>query len=72
MDVAGGIVLLILSAPLIGLLALRIKLHDGGPALFRRRVVGPKGQFEAFKLRTMRVDADEVFAVMIGCGGNLK
>ena len=60
MDVAGGIVLLILSAPLIGLLALRIKLHDGGPALFRRRVVGPKGEFDAVKLRTMRVDADDV------------
>lgn len=60
MDVAGGILLLVLSAPLIGLLALRIKLHDGGPALFRRRVVGPKGEFDAFKLRTMRVDADDV------------
>jgi lipopolysaccharide/colanic/teichoic acid biosynthesis glycosyltransferase len=60
MDVAVGIVLLTLSAPLIGLLALRIKLHDGGPALFRRRVVGPKGEFNAFKLRTMRVDADDV------------
>jgi lipopolysaccharide/colanic/teichoic acid biosynthesis glycosyltransferase len=60
MDVAGAVVLLVFSAPLIGLLALRIKLHDGGPALFRRRVVGPKGEFDAFKLRTMRVDADEV------------
>ena len=60
MDVAGAVVLLLLTAPLIGLLALRIKLHDGGPALFRRRVVGPKGEFDAFKLRTMRVDADEV------------
>jgi lipopolysaccharide/colanic/teichoic acid biosynthesis glycosyltransferase len=60
MDVAGGIVLLTLAAPLMGLLALRIKLHDGGPALFRRRVVGPKGEFDAFKLRTMCVDADEV------------
>src|ERR1051326_283506 len=59
-DVAGGIVLLILSTPVIALLALRIKLHDGGPALFRRRVVGPKGEFDAFKLRTMRVDAGEV------------
>lgn len=60
MDVAGAVVLLLLSAPLIALLALRIKLHDGGPALFRRRVVGPDGEFDAFKLRTMRVDADEV------------
>jgi len=60
MDVLGAVTLLILSAPLIAVLALRIKLHDGGPMLFRRRVVGPKGEFDAFKLRTMRVDADEV------------
>jgi lipopolysaccharide/colanic/teichoic acid biosynthesis glycosyltransferase len=60
MDLAGAVICLVLSAPLVGVLALRIKLHDGGPALFRRRVVGPKGEFDAFKLRTMRVDADEV------------
>jgi lipopolysaccharide/colanic/teichoic acid biosynthesis glycosyltransferase len=60
MDVLGAIILLVLSAPLVAVLALRIKFHDGGPALFRRRVVGPKGEFDAFKLRTMRVDADEV------------
>jgi lipopolysaccharide/colanic/teichoic acid biosynthesis glycosyltransferase len=60
MDVLGATVLLVLSAPLMAVLALRIKIHDGGPALFRRRVVGPRGDFDAFKLRTMRVDADEV------------
>jgi lipopolysaccharide/colanic/teichoic acid biosynthesis glycosyltransferase len=49
-----------MSAPVVLILALRIKLHDGGPAFFRRRVVGPGGEFDAFKLRTMRVDADEV------------
>jgi lipopolysaccharide/colanic/teichoic acid biosynthesis glycosyltransferase len=59
-DIAGSTGLLLLSAPLVAILALRIKLHDGGPALFRRRVVGPKGEFDAFKLRTMRVDADEM------------
>ena len=58
-DIAGATALLVLSAPLLVLLALRIKLHDGGPALFRRRVVGPKGEFDAFKLRTMHVDAEE-------------
>jgi lipopolysaccharide/colanic/teichoic acid biosynthesis glycosyltransferase len=60
MDVLGAVILLLLSVPLMAILALRIKLHDGGPALFRRRVVGPKGEFDAFKLRTMRVDADEI------------
>ncbi|MGZ4867703.1 MAG: sugar transferase [Candidatus Angelobacter sp.] len=59
-DLAGASLLLALSAPLVCILALRIKLHDGGPALFRRRVVGPKGEFDAFKLRTMRADADDM------------
>jgi lipopolysaccharide/colanic/teichoic acid biosynthesis glycosyltransferase len=60
MDVLGATIILVFSAPLMAVLALRIKLHDGGPALFRRRVVGPRGDFDAFKLRTMLVDADEI------------
>jgi undecaprenyl-phosphate galactose phosphotransferase len=59
-DICGSAVLLLLSAPLISILAARIKLHDGDPVFFRRRVVGMQGEFDAFKLRTMRVDADEV------------
>jgi len=49
-----------LSAPVIAVIALLIKFYDGGPVIYRRRVVGPKGQFDAFKLRSMRVDADQV------------
>jgi len=52
--------LLILLLPLLAALALVIKCHDGGPVFFRRRVVGPKGPFDAFKLRSMRVDADQI------------
>jgi undecaprenyl-phosphate galactose phosphotransferase len=59
-DIAGASILLVLSVPLLCILALRIKLHDGGSALFRRRVIGPKGEFDAFKLRTMCSDADEI------------
>jgi lipopolysaccharide/colanic/teichoic acid biosynthesis glycosyltransferase len=59
-DIAGSSLLLVVSAPLVLILALRIKLHDGGPAFFRRCVTGPMGEFDAFKLRTMIVDADEV------------
>jgi lipopolysaccharide/colanic/teichoic acid biosynthesis glycosyltransferase len=59
-DLVGASILLVLCWPLVLILALRIKLHDGGSAFFRRRVVGQKGEFDAFKLRTMRVDADEV------------
>jgi len=60
MDATAAAVLLLLTAPLILVLALLIKLQDGGPAFYRRRVVGLRGEFDAFKLRTMRVDADDV------------
>ena len=59
-DLVGSSFLLVVSAPLVLILALSVKFHDGGPSFFRRRVTGPKGEFDAFKLRTMRVDADEV------------
>lgn len=62
MDVAGSIVLLFFSAPLIGICGLLVKLEDGGPVIHRRRVIGKVGEFDAFKLRTMRADADEVLA----------
>lgn len=60
LDVAGALLLLPLLAPLVALCALLIKLQDGGPAFHRRRVVGPEGEFDAFKLRTMCTDADLV------------
>jgi lipopolysaccharide/colanic/teichoic acid biosynthesis glycosyltransferase len=59
-DIVGAGIALLLCWPLIALLGLLVKLQDGGPVLHRRRVVGPKGSFDAFKLRSMRVDADQV------------
>jgi lipopolysaccharide/colanic/teichoic acid biosynthesis glycosyltransferase len=60
LDVTAAALLLVLLSPLILILALLIKLQDAGPALYRRRVVGPDGEFDAFKLRTMRADAGEI------------
>lgn len=62
-DLLGASIFLLLAWPLVFILALRIKLNDGGPAFFRRRVLGPRGEFDAVKLRTMRVDADEILRV---------
>jgi lipopolysaccharide/colanic/teichoic acid biosynthesis glycosyltransferase len=46
---------LLLAAPLMLVLALAIRLGDGGPAVFRQRRVGRCGaEFTVFKLRTMR------------------
>src|SRR5882672_373674 len=44
-------------APLMALVAIFIRLQDGGAVFHRRRVVGPRGSFDAFKFRTMRPDA---------------
>ena len=46
---------LVVSAPLLGLAAVGIKLTDPGPVFFRAKRVGYLGrQFTMFKLRTMR------------------
>jgi len=60
LDVFGSFLLLVLLSPVIVLAALFIKIHDGGPVIYRRRVVGLKGEFDAFKLRSMCVNADDV------------
>jgi lipopolysaccharide/colanic/teichoic acid biosynthesis glycosyltransferase len=49
---------LVVASPLLGMAALAIRLEDGGPVIYRRRVLGLGGsEFDAFKLRTMRTDA---------------
>jgi lipopolysaccharide/colanic/teichoic acid biosynthesis glycosyltransferase len=54
-DVCCAAVALVLTAPLIGLAAIGIKLTDPGPVFFRARRVGYLGrEFTMFKLRTMR------------------
>jgi exopolysaccharide biosynthesis polyprenyl glycosylphosphotransferase len=60
LDYVGAAVGLVLLLPFLLLIGLLVKLDSPGPALHRRRVLGAGGQtFEAFKFRTMRVDADE-------------
>jgi lipopolysaccharide/colanic/teichoic acid biosynthesis glycosyltransferase len=50
---------LVVSAPLVALSALAVKLEDRGPVLYRQTRVGKDGaDFELLKLRTMIVDAE--------------
>jgi len=51
--------LLLLLLPLLGLLAIAIRLESRGPVLFRQERVGLKGKvFQLLKLRSMRQDAE--------------
>ena len=52
---------LVLSAPLLLVAAVAIKLDSRGPVIYRQRRAGKDGrQFEVYKLRTMRPGADPV------------
>jgi len=52
---------LALSAPLLVIAAVAIKLDSRGPVIYRQRRVGKDGRrFEVYKLRTMRPGADPV------------
>jgi sugar transferase (PEP-CTERM system associated) len=58
-DVTASALLLVLTAPVILLFALLVKLDSKGPAFFRQTRVGLFGQnFNVIKLRSMRVDAE--------------
>jgi len=63
-DVLISLLLLVLTAPLLALAALLIKLGDQGPILYRQCRTGRLGQpFDVIKLRTMVADAEPERAV---------
>jgi lipopolysaccharide/colanic/teichoic acid biosynthesis glycosyltransferase len=58
-DVGASLALLIVLSPLFLIVALCIKLTDGGPVFFRQKRVGLNGRvFDFFKFRSMIVDAE--------------
>ncbi len=60
LDWLGAFALILLLLPLFVVIGLMIAFEDGRPIIYRRRVVSAKGEFDAFKFRTMRRDADFV------------
>ncbi|WP_374457469.1 sugar transferase [Nocardioides sp.] len=69
--VGAALVLLLVSPFLLGLM-LWIRLHDGGPALFRQVRVGRDGEeFTCLKLRSMHVDAEARLAELEARDGHV-
>ena len=76
-DVVLTLVGLLLIAPLLLAIAVAVKLHDGGPVIFRQSRVGRNGEpFMMYKFRSMVVDAEarkaELMARNEGKGGLFK
>ena len=59
-DIGFSILLIILSFPIMVLIAVLIKLTSKGPILYKQERIGLKGRvFKIIKFRTMRVDAEK-------------
>jgi len=64
MDRGGALLLLVLLAPVLGAIALAVRLVLGSPVLFRQARVGEYGRtFMILKFRTMREDRREAAAI---------
>jgi exopolysaccharide biosynthesis polyprenyl glycosylphosphotransferase len=59
LDIAASLLGLVLLAPVFGLIAWRVRRHDGGTVLFRQTRVGLHGRpFLMLKFRSMHIDAE--------------
>ena len=60
LDIGGALVGLLVTSPVLGIVAVAVKLDSPGPVLFRQIRLGRGGQpFTVLKFRTMHLSADE-------------
>jgi len=61
-DLLGSIFLIVVLSPLFAVVALLIRVVDGAPIIYRRRVLGIQRHFDAYKFRTMCLGAEAMLA----------
>jgi len=72
-DVLLSLLLLVVALPLMGLIALCIRLDSPGPVIYRHNRVGRDGRmFKMLKFRTMRCDSEEIFREIILADEDLR
>jgi len=66
-DLEVSFLLMVLVSPLLLLIALLVKLEDGGPVFFAQTRVGRFGrEFKMFKIRSMCLDAEQRLEALLG------
>jgi lipopolysaccharide/colanic/teichoic acid biosynthesis glycosyltransferase len=64
LDIILSFIMIVLSLPVSVLIALAIKMEDGGPVFYRQERWGSNGtRFWAYKFRTMAPDSDRIFGI---------
>jgi lipopolysaccharide/colanic/teichoic acid biosynthesis glycosyltransferase len=62
LDITGSFLMLLLTAPILAVCAILIKLTSAGPVLYKQYRVGECGRiFTLYKLRTMVKDAEQIW-----------
>lgn len=65
-DLVVGLLLGIISLPVLAIIALMVRLDSPGPVLFKQERMGRKGKiFHCYKFRTMRLGAESVLETML-------
>lgn len=66
LDVVAGVALMLLTLPIISILAVLIRLDSEGPAFIRQERLGKDGTpFTCYKLRSMYVNADQLLTQLL-------
>lgn len=66
LDYIGSGIGIILFSPILLIIAIVIKLEDGGPIIFKQERIGHNGRhFNIYKFRSMRIDAEALKAKLL-------